>query len=82
MYIGIEGTVFSGKPLVIAFNQSYSNNMSFNTAGALHPYEFNDESIQRMNQLSFQSLNLMLKKEQKNELKNCSMHLLISSAQA
>ena len=68
MYIGIEGTVFSGKPLVIAFNQSYSNNMSFNTCRCSEPLMiFNDESIQRMHGFSFESLNLMLKKEQKNE---------------
>jgi hypothetical protein len=67
MYMGIDGTIFSGRPLIVTFNPGSHANLTSNTAGALYEYEFNDETIQRMHQLSFESLNSILKKDQKNE---------------
>ncbi len=67
MDMGIEGTVFSDKSLTVSFRPAEQVNMKFDTIGALYEYTFSEETIQTMDQFAFQSLNLILKKEQENE---------------
>lgn len=66
MLMGIDGTVFAGQPIIATLTSAKAN-MNFESTGALYSYVFSQEEVAKMDQLSFQYVNSMLKKEKKND---------------